>query len=198
MANLNDNDLANAISAQKVAAQDAASHVRLIAGPGSGKSRTIMLRLEHLISLGTPPDSIYVISFTRASAFDLRARVVEQFKSTGLKGAGEKLAENVTTMLSLALRLLAGANLLSGMFPAHPVILDRWQQENIFDEEFSHGAKVTPKRAREVRAAYDAYWQTLASLNLLGGGGVAYSKRAKCFHFLPSYSENSILLPTAW
>ncbi len=170
MADLNSSDLANAVSAQQAAAQDASAHVRLIAGPGSGKSRTIMLRLEHLISQGAAPDSIYVISFTRASAFDLRTRVVERFKSKGLTVAGDELAENVTTMHSLALKLLAGANLLSGIFPAHPVILDRWQQENIFDEEFSQTAGVTPTRAREVRAAYDAHWQTLASLNLVGGG----------------------------
>ena len=170
MAELNGSDLANAVSAQQAAAKDKSPHVRLIAGPGSGKSRTIMLRLGHLISQGTAPESIYVISFTRASAFDLRSRVVEQFKSNGQATTGEKLAENVTTMHSLALKLLAGANLLSGMFPAHPVILDQWQQENIFDQEFSQTAKVTPTRARQVRAAYDAYWQTLASLNLVGGG----------------------------
>ena len=170
MASFNSGSVSAAQYSQQTAAQDASSQVRLIAGPGSGKSRTILMRLRYLVSQGFPPNSIYVISFTRASAVDLRTRVTNEFNGAGLALVGAQIAANVTTMHSLALKLLANANLLAGMYPASPVVLDQWQQENIFDEEFSATANVTAKRAREVRAAYDAHWQTLAALNILGGG----------------------------
>ena len=100
-------------------------------------------------------------------------------------------------MHSLALKLLGSANLLSGMFPAHPVILDRWQQENIFDQEFSQTANVTLGRAREVRAAYDAHWQTLASLNLMGGGSPPTQSEQDTFTSYYPTAKNlySCLLP---
>ena len=169
MASFNSVSVSAAQYAQQHAAQDANSRVRLIAGPGSGKSRTILMRLRYLVSQGVPPNSIYVISFTRASAVDLRTRVTNEFNGAGFAAAGAQIADNVTTMHSLALKLLTNANLLTGMYPASPVVLDQWQQENIFDEEFSATASVTPKRAREVRAAYDAHWQTLSALNIFGG-----------------------------
>ena len=169
MAIFNNASSSAAQQAQLVAACETNPHVRLIAGPGSGKSRTILLRLEHLISQGVSPAEIYVISFTRASAIDLRTRVTDAFAKGTNALVGSQIADNVSTMHSLALKLLASANLLASMYPAPPVVLDRWQQENIFDTEFSTTANITPKRAKEVRAAYDAHWQTLSALNILGG-----------------------------
>ena len=197
MVSFNSRSLLAAQSAQKNAAQDANSRVRLIAGPGSGKSRTILLRLRYLVSQGLPPKSIYVISFTRASAVDLRTRVINEFDGAGLALAGAQIAANVTTMHSLALKLLANANLLAGMYPASPVVLDQWQQENIFDEEFSVTANVTAKRAREVRTAYDAYWQTLSALNILGGATPPTQTEQTAFtsYYPTAKSLYSCLLP---
>lgn len=197
MSSLNVVSLQAAQKAQQNAAQDANPRVRLIAGPGTGKSRTILMRLRHLVSQGVPPNGIYVISFTRASAVDLRARVINNFNAASLPLAGEQIAANVTTMHSLALKLLANANLLAGTYPASPVVLDQWQQENIFDEEFSVIANVTAKRAREVRAAYDAHWQTLAALNLLGGAAPPTQAEQSAFtaYYPTAKSLYSCLLP---
>ena len=98
---------------------------------------------------------------------------------------------------SLALKLLANANLLAGMYPASPVVLDQWQQVNIFDEEFSVTAKITAKRAREVRAAYDAHWQTLAALNILGGATSPTQTEQNAFtsYYPTAKSLYSCLLP---
>lgn len=197
MASFNSGSVATAQHAQQNAAQDANSRVRLIAGPGSGKSRTILMRLRHLVSQGVPPNGIYVISFTRASAVDLRTRVTNEFNGAGLALAGGQIAANVSTMHSLALKLLANANLLAGTYPAPPVVLDRWQQENVFDEEFSVTANVTAKRAREVRAAYDAHWQTLAALNILGGATPPTQTEQNAFtsYYPTAKSLYSCLLP---
>ena len=197
MATFNNASVLAAQTAQQNAAQDPSPQVRLIAGPGSGKSRTILMRLQYLVSQGVPPDSIYVISFTRASASDLRARVIDEFNRANLAHAGSQIAANVTTMHSLALKLLASANLLAGMYPASPVVLDQWQQLNIFDAEFSAIAQVTPKRAREVRAAYDAHWQTLTALNILGGAVPPTQAEQNAFtsYYPTAKSLYSCLLP---
>ena len=150
-----------------------------------------------MVSQGVPPNSIYVISFTRASAVDLRARVANEFNGAGLALVGAEIAANVTTMHSLALKLLANANLLASMYPASPVVLDQWQQVNIFDEEFSATANVTAKRAREVRAAYDAYWQTLSAQNVLGGATPPSQIEQNAFtsYYSTAKSLYSCLLP---
>lgn len=62
------------------AVQHSAAHapeqqVRLIAGPGTGKSSTIEERVGWLLEQGVEPTRIAVISFTNASVVDLRLRV---------------------------------------------------------------------------------------------------------------------------
>ncbi|MDP2949006.1 MAG: ATP-dependent helicase, partial [Chloroflexota bacterium] len=47
-----------------------------------------------------------------------------------------------------------------------PVILDDWEQQNIFDVELAHRFNATPGRAKEIRLAHDAYWQTLQLAHL--------------------------------
>ena len=150
-------------SLQFQAAHDMNQYVRLIAGPGTGKSRCIEERVDYLLSQGIDPDEIFVISFTRASARDLRDRII---RYCGHSGRGHLASRvNISTMHSLALRILRRANLL-GTFPADPMILDNWEQENIFDAEFSETANVTRGRAKNIRLAYDAQWQTLQALSL--------------------------------
>lgn len=149
---------------QFVAAQDTNSRIRVIAGPGTGKSRCIEERVNYLLAQGNQPNSIFVISFTRASSRDLKERVVDYCTRAG-RGQDADIV-NVSTMHSLALRTLRGANLLQG-FPADPIILDDWEQANIFDNEYSSALPPTSnRRAREVRQAYDAHWQTLQALHI--------------------------------
>lgn len=151
-------------SLQFRAAHDMNQHVRLIAGPGTGKSRCIVERVGYLLSQGVSPDGIFVISFTRASTRDLKDRIIHY---CGRSGRGHLASGvNISTMHSLALRILRRANLL-GAFPADPMILDQWEQANIFDAEFSGTANVTRGRAtKTIRLAYDAQWQTLQALAL--------------------------------
>jgi DNA helicase-2/ATP-dependent DNA helicase PcrA len=46
------------------------------------------------------------------------------------------------------------------------MILDQWEQANIFDAEFSETANEARGRAKTIRLAYDAQWQTLQALRL--------------------------------
>ncbi len=57
------------------AAIDLAPQIRLIAGPGTGKTHTIEKRVADLLNKGANPDNVYVISFTRATCAELHTRI---------------------------------------------------------------------------------------------------------------------------
>jgi DNA helicase II / ATP-dependent DNA helicase PcrA len=91
---------------QGAAAHDLRPQVRLIAGPGSGKSFTIEERVCWLLENGADAQRVFAISFTNASAQDLRLRIAQFCQSRGQNGT----AVSVTTMHSLALRMLRAAH----------------------------------------------------------------------------------------
>src|SRR6185503_309781 len=68
---------------------------------------------------------------------------------------------HISTMHSLALRILRRGNLLSHYPSGTPIMLDDWEQVKIYDAELSATIGCTPSRAGEIRLAYDAAWQTL-------------------------------------
>lgn len=149
---------AHAEQMQWTAARDGAPQVRLVAGPGTGKSHTIEKRVGDLLSNGATPGNVYVISFTRATCAELGVRI-QNFCST-LPCAGAASQVRVSTMHSLALRVLRRANLLTS-YPSTPIILDDWEQTNVYDSELASSLGCTPGRAAEIRLAHDAQWQTL-------------------------------------
>lgn len=142
---------------QAAAAQDPADRIRLIAGPGTGKSSSIEQRVSWLIGQGIDPKKIFGVSFTRASAKDLGERIVGFAKQHGVVSA-EKVS--ISTLHALALRSLRAAGLLS-RYPVDPVVLDDWELENIFDTEFGAASNITSKvRRSAIRAYYEAFWST--------------------------------------
>ena len=141
---------------QHAAAHDPAQHVRLVAGPGTGKSYAIEERVCWLIRNGTRPRNIYAVSFTRASSLDLRKRIHGYCVSSGLASATQV---QVSTLHSLALRTLRAAGMLEA-YPANPLVLDDWEIENIFDAEFRQNHGIGKTRAEEIRHAYEALWST--------------------------------------
>ncbi len=143
---------------QWAAARDGAPQVRLVAGPGTGKSYTIEKRVAHLLMQGATPSNVYVVSFTRATCAELAARILA-FCST-LTCADVAKQVRVSTMHALALRILRLANLLTS-YPSTPIILDDWEQARIYDRELANSLGCTPSRAAEIRLAHDAQWQTL-------------------------------------
>ncbi len=64
------------------AQQEAATHsggpLAIVAGPGTGKTRTLTVRIAHLVrGLGAAPASILALTFTNKAAEELRARLQE-------------------------------------------------------------------------------------------------------------------------
>jgi hypothetical protein len=145
-----------AIAAQEAAAHDDASQVRTIAGPGTGKSFTIEERVCWLLSIGVDPNSIAALSFTRASARDLERRIRTACEDKGHDHGGI----NISTLHSLALRTLKAHGALEA-YPVDPIVFDRWELRNIFDDEFGHAKSVRGiTRRAEIRTDFEAFWST--------------------------------------
>ncbi len=148
---------------QHAAAHDLNRQIRLIAGPGSGKSFAIQERVRWLLSRNVPASRIYVISFTRASTLDLRNRIHRYCEEKGYQSAHQV---SISTLHSLALRVLRAAGLLT--YPADPLVLDDWELENVFDAEFSRasgylssqGVGYSPSRCKDIRRDFEAFCGT--------------------------------------
>src|ERR1051325_5801778 len=150
---------AQAEQAQWNAAYDAAAQIGLVGGRGTGTSATIERRVAHVLNSGVNPERVYVISFTRASCAELSDRISI---FCGLQGCGPLAAQvRVSTMHSLALRILRSAAVLAPLYPADPMVLDDWERSNVYDLELATALGCPPGRAAEVRMAHDAQWQTL-------------------------------------
>lgn len=143
--------------AQEIAAHDNNQTVRLVAGPGTGKSYVIEGRVQWLLSdQKVPPESIIVVSFTRAASKDLKERIKgfclahNQTNVTGVR---------VSTLHSLALYILRRTGNLN-TFPTDPIVMDDWELNTIFDAEFGHINNINYTRCGEIRRDHEAFWST--------------------------------------
>ncbi len=62
---------------QKVAAKHIDGALLILAGAGSGKTKTITTRLAYLLSQGIPPSSTLTLTFTNKAASEMRNRALE-------------------------------------------------------------------------------------------------------------------------
>jgi len=69
------NHLDNLNEQQLQAATTKASDVLILAGTGTGKTRTIIARATHLIHSGTDADRIALLTFTRRAADEMQTQI---------------------------------------------------------------------------------------------------------------------------
>ncbi|MDP3150485.1 MAG: ATP-dependent helicase [Ignavibacteria bacterium] len=142
---------------QDAAAQDTNQTVRLVAGPGTGKSFVIEGRIQWLLAnLNVPPQNIIAISFTRAASKDLKDRIYDYCIKHNQPNVTNV---RVSTLHSLALYILRRTGNLN-LFPTNPIILDDWELTAIFDSEYGRNNKVNPSRCEEIRRDHEAFWST--------------------------------------
>ncbi|HVO28942.1 MAG TPA: UvrD-helicase domain-containing protein [Candidatus Paceibacterota bacterium] len=84
---------------QKHAAEAPISPLLIVAGAGTGKTRTLTTRIVHLIGCGIPPDKICAITFTNKAAQEMKERVARMH-------AGGKPGPYIGTFHALGARIL--------------------------------------------------------------------------------------------
>ena len=61
---------------QELAVKTIDGPVLIVAGPGSGKTRTIVERIKYIISQNYSPRGILAVTFTRAAAAEMKKRLI--------------------------------------------------------------------------------------------------------------------------
>ena len=59
------------------------AQLRVVAGPGTGKTFALMRRVARLLEQNVPPNQILAVTYTRTAAFDL----VDKLAQLGVAGA---------------------------------------------------------------------------------------------------------------
>ena len=98
--------------AQREAAAHEGSAVVIVAGPGTGKTRTLTRRIAHRVSCGTDPASVLAVTFTNKAATEMRQRLAE------LLGGGPGGQVRVSTFHALALAMVNEFRRGHGLAPA--------------------------------------------------------------------------------
>ncbi|WP_152019420.1 ATP-dependent helicase [Aliarcobacter butzleri] len=79
---MSENLLISLNDSQKIAAQHIDGPLLILAGAGSGKTKTITTRLAFLISIGIDPSSILTLTFTNKAATEMRERAFSLIDSS--------------------------------------------------------------------------------------------------------------------
>jgi superfamily I DNA/RNA helicase/Zn-dependent peptidase ImmA (M78 family) len=101
---------------QRAAAEVESGPVLVVAGPGTGKTRTLVGRVLHLLETGTPPERILALTFSNKAAAEMRERV-----AAVAPDAARKLW--MGTFHSFGLELLRRFGTRIGL-PPRPALLD--------------------------------------------------------------------------
>lgn len=155
-------------SAQEQAINNIDGPLLIIAGPGSGKTKTLVDRIVHLIRLGNPAENLFVATFTEKAAKELVTRVSNQLLELGLRVNLNEMF--IGTLHSIFLRLLEEYREFTRLKRSYRILDDFDQQfiiyrnihqfETIDQIEFLIGE---PTQARWNRAA-----------NLIGIGAATF------------------------
>jgi superfamily I DNA/RNA helicase len=122
---VNDGWLARLNADQTAAATTVDRCLAIVAGPGTGKTRTLTVRIAHLLAAhGVPPAAVLAITFTNKAADEMRSRLVDL--------VGEATAERLTiaTFHALGAQLLRRYGDRLGL-PADFAIVDAEDQAAI-------------------------------------------------------------------
>lgn len=137
---------------QKILAHDPHRDGRVLAGPGTGKSATVVDLIRGLLaSEDTDPPAIRLLTFTRAATAELAGKVAAQ----------EAEVERPSTVHSFAISVLL-QNPGSAPFAEPLRIADDWEQDKIIRPELAAMTGVTPTFVKEhLMPEMQAMWQSL-------------------------------------
>ena len=94
---------------QRKAAATLRGPVLILAGAGTGKTRTLTHRVAHMVSKGISPERILAVTFTNKAAREMQQRVTKQLKrlpKSFTREDGKPLKPTICTFHSLCVRIL--------------------------------------------------------------------------------------------
>jgi DNA helicase-2/ATP-dependent DNA helicase PcrA len=142
---------------QKIAASYTGSHARLLAGPGTGKTRCFARRIVYLvIERGISPSEILATTFTRAAAFELRKQASEAL--------GDSIGKipRISTLHSFSLRQLL-RNVPISDLPQPLRVADDYEERWIIIEDLKDilSGDYDVDKTWDILGLLSADWETL-------------------------------------
>src|SRR6185312_9832730 len=129
----------------------AGTYLRVVAGPGTGKSFALMRRVTRLLEEGVTPETILAVTFTRTAAADL----VDSLAQLGAPGATHVAAK---TLHSISFSLLSRTAVFQSLGRTSRPLMDHERDTLICDLAASFGGK---RAVEKLIAAFEADWATL-------------------------------------
>jgi DNA helicase-2/ATP-dependent DNA helicase PcrA len=125
-------------------------HARVLAGPGTGKSATLVALLDQLVAQNPAP-RIKLLTFTRAATAELAKKVSDHPAAA---------AERPSTVHSFSISVLL-QNPGTGGFPEPLRIADKWEDANIVHPTLARRIGVRVTRLENLIREMAANWESL-------------------------------------
>ena len=147
----------DATSDQIKAIDHVGNHARLLAGPGTGKTKTLTRRVLSLIlQHNADPETILLLTFTRLAAAQLKDEIKKVLEPLG------KAIPQVSTLHSFALRQILYNSSRIDALPRPIRIADDWEERHIIQEDLKRVLNL--KEIAEVQKLINQLstdWETL-------------------------------------
>jgi DNA helicase II / ATP-dependent DNA helicase PcrA len=128
-------------------------HARVLAGPGTGKSATVVALLNQLLSPDDPP-RVRLLTFTRAASGELAQKVAEHPAAA---------TQRPSTIHSFAISVLL-RNEGAAEFPEPLRIADDWETEKIIHPTLGRRTSINVRRLDRLFRELAANWERLEPL----------------------------------
>jgi DNA helicase II / ATP-dependent DNA helicase PcrA len=131
---------------------DAHRHARVLAGPGTGKSATVVALLTRLLEQEEPP-RVKLLTFTRAATSELASKVLEHPAIAALQPS---------TVHSFSISVLL-RNPDAGGLPTPLRIADDWENHEVVWPTLARRLGVTPTKVSQLFRELAAGWESLTA-----------------------------------
>lgn len=133
------------------------THARLLAGPGTGKTRSITKKIVYLIiEQQIDPSKILVLTFTRAATAELKNRVQQELIS-------DYKIPYISTLHSFALKTILKSSLNSTRLPNPIRIADDYEERWIIQEDLKILLQYKIKEICKLLNKLSADWEQLTA-----------------------------------
>lgn len=136
---------------RKILAHDVGRHARVLAGPGTGKSATLVALIDELLGRDPTP-RIRLLTFTRAATGELAKKVSAHPAAA---------AERPSTIHSFAISVLV-RNPGAGDLPEPLRLADPWEAHEVVRPTPARRAGVSKTRLDQLFKEMDANWESLS------------------------------------